>query len=123
MAMVERASVHEPNALDLGLIVLLYLPMIAGLWRTAIRAGRPGWSILVPFYGFVVMLEIGDRPRWWAIPMVVPVLGLVPWFLACAGLARRFDHGVAFGAGLAVLPMVFFPILGFEHRKETVHET
>lgn len=40
-------------------------------------AGRNAWEAFVPFYNMWVMLKIADRPWWWLILIVMPVVGIV----------------------------------------------
>jgi hypothetical protein len=43
---------------------------------------------------------------------LVPLLDLFVYFVVARDLARRFGRNDLFGAGLALLPIVFVPILG-----------
>ncbi len=46
-------------------------------WKFFIAAGRKPWEAFVPFYNMVVMLKIAERPTWWVILLVLPVIGTV----------------------------------------------
>ena len=96
-----------------GLLVLT----LAAMWATYDKAGQPGFACLVPIYNVVALMEIVGRPASHALLFLVPIVNLGFWFLVMLDLAGKFNKGPAFGLGLAVLPFVFFPVLGFSHAQ------
>ncbi len=99
------------------LIMVVYFALIvvvvAGMWKTFAKAGKPGWACLVPIYNMIVMLEIAGKPLWWIILLLVPCVNVVMIIILCIAIAERFGKGPGFGIGLAFLPFIFYPILGF----------
>lgn len=99
------------------ILFLLYLVfivlVIAGFWKTFAKAGKPGWAAIVPFYNIIVLLEIAGRPLWWIILFLVPCVNIVVTFIVSIDVAKSFGKDAAYGVGLALLPFVFYPILGF----------
>lgn len=97
------------------LIVMLGLALvvIAGMWKTFVKAGKPGWACLVPFYNLWVLLQIADRPGWWLLLFFIPLVNLIVAILISVSIANRFGKGTGFGLGLAFLGFIFYPILGF----------
>ena len=97
--------------------VLLYLALaltvIIGVWKVFTKAGKPGWAILIPIYNTIVMLEIAHRPIWWLILLFIPFVNVVVGIIIPLDIAKAFGKGAGFGLGLAFLPMIFYPILGF----------
>ncbi len=49
----------------------------------------------------------------WLLLLLIPVVNLIVGILVCIALAERFGKGAGFGVGLALLGIIFFPILGF----------
>jgi uncharacterized membrane protein YhaH (DUF805 family) len=101
-----------------GLIVALIqlavaVVVIAGGWKMFVKAGKPGWAILVPIYNIIVMLDIVGKPAWWVVLFLIPVVGLIVSILVCIELAKAFGKGAGFGIGIALLGFIFVPILGF----------
>ena len=94
--------------LYLGLFVLI----IAGMWKTFAKAGRPGWACLIPFYNAYVACEIARLPILWFVLAILPFISIVAWVVICLHIARNFGKSDGFGIGLALLGCVFFPILG-----------
>ena len=101
----------------LGVFFILYFALIivviAGLWMTFSKAGKPGWGSIIPIYNVILLMEIAGRPVWWFLLLFIPVVGLVVAIIAYLDVARKFGKGAGFGIGLVLLPFIFFPILGF----------
>ena len=69
-------------AAGIGIVALvIYLAVIiaviAGLWMTFAKAGKPGWASIIPFYNTIVMIEISGRPIWWFFLLFIPVVNFV----------------------------------------------
>ena len=94
---------------ELAAVVLLF----AGMWKVFQKAGKPGWAAIIPIYNIIVLLEIVGKPLWWIVLYLIPVVNFIAVILVCIELAKRFGKGVGFGIGLAFLPFIFYPILGF----------
>ena len=75
------------------------------------KASLPGWGVVVPFYGMLLILELAGKPSWWAF--VFPIIIFVLPF----DIARRFGKSMWFGVGLLVLLPIFLPILAFGDSK------
>lgn len=93
----------------LALIVLI----IASLWKVFTKAGKPGWASLIPIYNIIVLLEIIGKPTIWILWMLIPCVNIYFGIWAMNLLSKSFGKSEGFTAGLLLLPMVFYPILGF----------
>ena len=87
--------------------------VIASMWKVFTKAGQPGWAAIIPIYNTIVLLEIAGKPLWWLILLLIPFVSIVFLILVCISLAERFGKGAGFGVGLALLGIIFFPILAF----------
>ena len=108
-----------------GLFMLIYLfvcfalmiLMTVGMWKLFDKAGKPGWAAIIPIYNIIVLLEITDKPIWWIVLFLIPIVNFVApvvvMILVYITLAERFGKGVGFAVGLILLPFIFFPMLGF----------
>ena len=94
-------------------MLVVLVAMIAGLWKVFVKAGKPGWACLIPIYNIVVLLQIVGRPIWWLILLIIPIVSIVVAFIVAIDMAKSFGKGTGFGVGIALLPMVFYPMLGF----------
>ena len=87
--------------------------MIAALWKIFSKAGQPGWAAIIPIVNTYFTIKIAGRPWWWLILMLIPFVNFIVWIMLCIDLAKSFGKGAGFGIGLLLLPIIFFPILGF----------
>ncbi len=96
-----------------GIYLVLIVLAIAGMWKVFVKAGQPGWAILIPIYNFYVFLKIAGKPGWWLLLMLIPLVNIVFGLIATVAFAQRFGKGGGFVVGLIFLPFIFYPILGF----------
>jgi hypothetical protein len=86
---------------------------LVGVWKTFVKAGASGWRAFVPVYNAVVLTRLSGRRAWpFALLLLIPGINLFAIVPVSVGLAARFGKGMAFGVGLAYLPIVFYPLLG-----------
>ncbi|WP_183360538.1 DUF5684 domain-containing protein [Geomonas limicola] len=107
------AAPQPPRYQYLVLLAVCCLVTLVSVWVVFGKAGEAGWKCLVPFYNFYIMMRISGKPGWWFILLLIPVIGLAINLLAMLALAEKFDRSPAFGVGLLLLPMIFFPLLAF----------
>ena len=93
-----------------GLIVSILA--IVGTWRLFVRAGEPGWAAIVPIYNIVVWLRVANKPVWWIVGLLVPVVNVVVAFLVWREIAARFGRGTGFAIGLLLLAPIFLFMIG-----------
>jgi hypothetical protein len=98
---------------ELLLQLVIFLVVIAGMWKTFEKAGEPGWASIVPVYNVYVILKISGNAWWWLLLLFIPVLNILVLAKVSIDLAKMFDQGVLFGLGLLFLSVIFYPILGF----------
>lgn len=97
-----------------GLISLgLTIVVIAGMWKTYEKAGKPGWGALIPIYNVILLLEIAEKPLWWLILMFIPLVNVIIMIVLSIEIAQKFGKETGFGLGLAFFPFIFYLILGF----------
>ena len=93
--------------------LLITLFVLAGAWRVFQKMGRQGWEGIVPFYNLYVLCQELYGQGWKLLLFLVPLYNIYFHFKLNIDLARRFHQGVGFGIGLALLNVVFVPLLGF----------
>ena len=99
----------------LGIVVF----WIAAMWKTVEKAGEPGWSQIVPIYNTYILLRVGGYPGWWLLLFFIPIVSLIPAIMLPFGVAKNFGKGAGFGIGLLLLPIIFYPVLGFGSSQYT----
>ena len=99
------------------IFIIIYLAIIvvvlAGMWKVFVKAGQPGWGILIPIYNIVCLLNVAQRPLWWIILFFIPCVNIIPLVVIPFDVAKNFGKGPGFGVGLLLLGFIFYPILGF----------
>ena len=114
LAQVEYSTQGEPPSpvsIIFGLLIALLL--IVAMWKVFTKAGQPGWASIIPIYNLYIWCKIVGRPWWWILLMLIPFVNFIVCIILCIDLAKSFGKGVGFGIGLALLGIIFFPILGF----------
>ena len=96
---------------ELAIIIFI----IAGVWKTFEKAGKPGWASIIPIYNSYIMAQIGGVKNWWLI--FIPIANIYIAFVIMIALAKSFGKDTGFGIGLVFLGFIFFPILGFGDAK------
>lgn len=120
----------EPYAgmLALGLAVLIPMIIIGlaaavieivALWYVFVKAGEPGWAVLIPIYNFLIMIKIAGKPWWFIFLMLLPIVNIVIAIMILHGISKGFGKDAGFTVGLLFLSCIFFPILGFGKSQYT----
>jgi hypothetical protein len=106
-----EGTAPSPFTTIIGLLIALVL--IVAMWKVFTKAGQPGWASIIPIYNIYIWCKIVGRPWWWILLMLIPFVNFIICIILCIDLAKSFGKGVGFGLGLALLGIIFFPILGF----------
>ena len=101
------------GGIELFITLALTVLVFAGFWKTFEKAGEPGWAAIIPIYNLYVLVKISGNAWWWVILFFIPLINLLATVKISINLASKFDRGVLFGLGLALLSFIFYPILGF----------
>jgi len=114
LGQVEYSTQGEPPspvATIFGLLIALLL--IVAMWKVFTKAGQPGWASIIPIYNLYIWCKIVGRPGWWILLMLIPFVNIIVGIILCIDMAKSFGKGAGFGIGLALLGVIFIPILGF----------
>jgi hypothetical protein len=100
-----------------GVFFLIWLVVVvvivAGLWKVFEKAGEPGWAAIVPIYNLIVLVKISGKEMWWVILFFLPCANFVAAVMISLEIAKKFGQSTGYGIGLALLPFIFYPMLGF----------
>jgi hypothetical protein len=76
------------------LLVLFWLAfaifMIAAMWKVLVKAGQPGWGILIPFYNAYLLLKVAGRPGWWLILYFIPLVNIIIELIVSIDISKNF---------------------------------
>ena len=89
--------------LFLAIELVIIVAIIAGVWKTFVKAGKPGWAAMIPIYNIIVILQIAGKPLWWIILCLIPLVNIIIGILVSIAVAEKFGKGTGFGVGLALL--------------------
>ena len=103
-----------------GILIVYYIAALAAtvlvlvaLWKIFVKAGKPGWGAIVPFYNTYCLFEMSFGNGWLFLLLLVPCVDAVIGIIMLFKLAKAFGKGGGFAVGLIFLPVVFIPMLGF----------
>ncbi len=86
-----------------------------GLWKMFIKAGRPGWEALIPFYREYIITKLTGRQSWWVILLIIPILNIFIGITLYIDFVKSFGkRGFLDHAGTVLLPFVVFPLWGMD---------
>ncbi len=86
---------------------------LIGQWVTYKKAGLDGWEALVPGHNVFVKFKLAGIHTGFYFLLLVPIANIVVDFWLNIEFAKSFGRSVGFGIGLTLLPVIFYPILGF----------
>lgn len=118
----DYSSMMDPAAAGAmaGAMMIYYIIVLAiaivcyvGLWKMFVKAGRPGWAAIVPFYNYYCLFEMAFGNGWLFLLLLVPCVNYIFLIILSFKLASAFGRGVGFGFGLLFLTPIFYMILGF----------
>ena len=121
LAQADNQSGGAPDMIAGVLFLAVAILMVAGLWATFSKAGLPGWGAIIPIYNVYLLCKLAGRPGWWILLYIIPFVSIIVAIIVDLDIAKAFGKGVLFGVGLAFLPFIFFPILGFGKAQYIGH--
>src|SRR5574344_3137400 len=80
--------------------LIISVLMIIGMWKMYVKAGKPGWASIVPFYNLYVLFEIAGMNGWMFLLLLVPIANIVFLIILYINLAKAFGKSGGFAAGL-----------------------
>jgi hypothetical protein len=95
----------------------IWVLMIVSMWKVFEKAGKPGWAAIIPIYNTYIMIEITGKPAIWLLWCLLPCVNIVFAVWLTNLMSKSFGKDEGFTVGLILLPIVFWPILGFGNAK------
>ena len=97
-----------------GLFILaLVIATLAGMWKTFVKAGQPGWACLVPIYNIVVLLQIAKLPIWVIVGFFIPFVNFLTACWVYFNLSKKYGGGIGLTLMFIFLGPVPWLMLGF----------
>ena len=70
-SLLSKAPVLLQQGVDQGasvvsivIALIVAVVLIVAWWKIFTKAGKPGWTALIPIYNVIVMLQVVGRPVW-----------------------------------------------------------
>jgi hypothetical protein len=117
--LLQNDSIGNGLAAAFGGVMLIVCLAIAvvfiiGLWKVFVKAGQPGWAVLIPFYNIYVLLKIAGRPGWWLLLYLIPLVNIAIAIVVAIDIAKAFGQSALFGVLLLfLLSGIGYLVLGF----------
>ena len=94
-------------------VLAIAILVLAGMWKMFVKAGKPGWGAIVPFYNMYCLFEMSFGNGWLFLLCFVPLVNIVMSIIMYVKLAQAFGKSGGFAVGLIFLSFIFIPMLGF----------
>lgn len=99
------------------LCIAIAILQLVGQWKTYQKAGLDGWEALVPGHNIFVKFKLAGIHTAFYFLLLVPIANIFVLFWLNIEFAKSFGRSIGFGIGLTILPVIFYPILGFGKSK------
>lgn len=106
---------ESENSAGLILVQLtLWILYAVAIWKVFVKAGKPGWASLVPFYSLYILLKVAGKPGWWLLLFFIPFVNIYAYISMSIAVAKVFNRSTMFGIFvLGFLQFIGYMILGF----------
>lgn len=96
-------------------IIMLALNIfsIVCMWKLFKKAGKKGWTSIVPIYNFIVLIEIAELPMWYIALFFVPFANIYAMFKIYIEIAHKFGKSTGFGVAMVFFSIICIPMLAF----------
>lgn len=112
--------------LFLGIIlftIVLSLISIISNWKIFNKAGKPGWASIIPFYNYIVMIQIAKLSMVYLLLLFIPIANIFAIFKINIEIAKKFGKSAGFGIGMTLIPIIFAPLLAFSDNTYEDNDT
>jgi hypothetical protein len=99
------------------LLIILLVLFIASFWRIYEKAGEPGWASIVPIYNIIVWMRIINKPWWWLLLFIIPLVGIIFSIWATNLLMKKFGKDELWTVGAIFIPFIIYPMLAWGNAE------
>ena len=86
-------------------------------WKVFTKAGKPGWTSLIPFYNMYQLFEVAGMNGWMFLLLLIPFVNFIIIIMLNINLAKAFGKDTGFAIGLILFNPIFMLILAFSDAK------
>lgn len=98
--------------------LIIYVILVAGMWKMFEKAGVAGWKAIIPIYNiYLIIVRIAKLQWWYLLLLLIPIANLFVLIKINLEVSKNFriSSPLAFSLGLTFLGFIFYPVLGFEN--------
>ena len=81
-----------PAACTIYLAIMVFV--IAGGWKMLSKGGLLGVAIIVPVWNAIALAQLAQKPWWWGLLTLIPLVGIIFAVLIMHGISTAFGRGV-----------------------------
>ena len=99
---------------------IIYVILVAGMWKMFEKAGIAGWKAIIPIYNiYLETVYIAKKEWWYVILYFIPVVNIFSLIKIHMEVAKNFriSSPLAFSLGMTFLAFILYAILGFGDYK------
>lgn len=102
------------------MLVLILILIVVGKYAMGMKmfGKNKAWKAIIPFYGLMELYRAVDVNPWFAIMIIIPVVGLIPFFIFCFKIPKAFGQKIDMQILTLFLPFVMFNVFGFDKKYE-----
>ena len=93
--------------------LVIIVIMIISSYKIFKKAGKKGWTSLIPIYNLIVSIKIAELPIWYFILCFIPILNIYVLFKVNIETAHKFGKSTGFGVLMIFFGVICYPILAF----------
>lgn len=96
--------------------LVIYIILVAGMWKMFEKAGIDGWKAIIPIYNiYLETVYIAKKEWWYVILYFIPIVNIFAMIKVHMEVAKNFriSSPLAFSLEMTFLSFIFYPILGF----------
>ena len=97
--------------------ILLILLLIMAKMRLYEKAGRKSWHSLIPILNNYIDCDLAFNKGILFLLFAIPGVNIIMIMLVNYNISKNFGKSTGFNVGMALIPYVFLPLLGFDDSK------
>jgi len=100
-----------------GVYLVIIAFYIYVMWRLFVKAGESGWLSIIPILNAYVMIKIAQRPGWWFLLYLVPIVNFVIGIIVIIDFCKAYGKSTAYGVLTLFFAWITLPIMAFDDSK------
>ncbi len=98
---------------NIGALLAMYLYLALCLHFIARKTNTPNeWLAWIPIANIILTLQIAQKPIWWIILFLIPIVNIIVLILTWMAIARRRRKGGWIGI-LIIIPLINLIVPGY----------